>query len=70
MGWSGGTEVGESIWNNIRGFIAEGNRKEAARIVINALESQDCDTIYECELLVKDAELEHEYWPDEEEYNE
>lgn len=67
MGWAGGSTVGDQVWNNIRGFIPEGNRKEAARIVIDALEDQDCDTIYECELLVIDAELEDEYWPKEDE---
>jgi hypothetical protein len=65
VGWAGGSEVGDQIWNNIRGFIPEGSREEAARIVINALEDQDCDTIYECEQLVIDAGLEDEYWPEE-----
>lgn len=65
MGWSGGSAVGDEIWNNIRGFIAEESREEAARIVIDALEDQDCDTIGECELLVKDAKLEDVYWPEE-----
>lgn len=66
MGWASGSEVGDTIWNGIRGFIPEGNREEAAKIVIDALEDQDCDTIYECEQLVKDAKLESEYWPEEE----
>lgn len=65
MGWSGGSEVGDTIWNGIRGFIPEGNRQEAARIIIDALEDKDCDTMYECEQLIKDAGLEKEYWPDE-----
>lgn len=67
MGWASGSEVGDTIWDGIRGFIPAGNREEAARIVIDALESQDCDTIYECEQLVIDAGLEAEYWPDEDE---
>lgn len=66
MGWASGSEVGDQIWNNIRGFIPQGSRAEAAKIVIDALESQDCDTIYECEQLVIDAGLQSEYWPDEE----
>lgn len=70
MGWASGSEVGDDIWNGIRGFIPEGNRAEAAKIVIDALEAQDCDTIYECETLVKDAGLESEYWPDEEDEDE
>lgn len=66
MGWASGSEIGNEIWNPIRNFIAEGNRAEAAKIVIDALESRDCDTIHECEQLVKDAGLEAEYWSEEE----
>ena len=67
MGWASGSEVGEEIWNGIRYLIPEDDRQEAARVVIDALENQDCDTIYECETLVKDAGLEEKYWPEEEE---
>lgn len=62
MGWASGSEVGEDIWSGIRDFIPEEHREDAARVVIDALEAQDCDTIYECEQLVKDAGLEKEYW--------
>lgn len=65
MGWVGGSIVGDDIWNGIRDFIAEENREKAARVVIDALEAEDCDTIYECEQLVKDAKLESVYWPEE-----
>lgn len=67
MGWASGTEVGNRIWDNIRELVPEEHRQEAARVIIDALEDQDCDTIYECENLVKDAGLEDEYWPDEDE---
>lgn len=67
MGWASGSEVGDSIWYGIRDLIPPENRKEAARVIIDALEGNDCDTIYECEQLVKDAQLGHVYWPDEEE---
>lgn len=66
MGWAGGSEVGSSFWNEVRGYIPEGNREVVARELINALEDQDCDTIYECEQLVKDAGLEDEYWGEDE----
>lgn len=68
MGWASGSEVGDEIWNGIRDFIHPESRKDAARVVIDALESADCDTIYECEQLVKDAQLEDKYWPEEEDY--
>lgn len=67
MGWASGSEVGDNIWDGIRDLIPEENRQEAARVVINALEDQDCDTIGECENLVIDAGLQKEYWPDEDE---
>ncbi len=67
MGWASGSEVGDDIWNGIRDLILPENRQEAARVVIDALEDADCDTIYECEQLVKDAGLEDKYWPEEEE---
>lgn len=62
MGWASGSTVGDSIWSGIRDLIPEENRQEAARVIIEALEEQDCDTIYELELLVKDAGLEEEYY--------
>lgn len=65
MGWASGSEVGENIWDGIRDLIPEQHLEEAAKVVIDALEAQDCDTIYECEQLVKDAKLESEYWPEE-----
>lgn len=67
MGWAGGSEVGDTIWGGIRDLIPEEHRAEAAKVVIDALEAEDCDTIYECEQLVIDAGLENEYWPDEDE---
>lgn len=67
MGWASGSDVGNQIWNNIRDFISIDDREEAARIIIDVLEGEDCDTVYECEQLVKDAGLEDEYWPENEE---
>ncbi len=67
MGWASGSEVGDDIWSGIRDLILHENRAEAAKVIINALEDADCDTIYECEQLVKDAGLEKEYFGDEEE---
>jgi len=64
MGWSGGSELGDSFWRRIREHIPEESRQLVARELINALEDQDCDTVYECELLVSDAGLEEEYWPE------
>lgn len=67
MGWSGGSDIGESFWNTVRDCVKEEDREFVARELIKALEDLDCDTIYECEQLVVDAGLEEEYWPEEDE---
>jgi hypothetical protein len=70
MGWASGSDIGTGFWEEIRENIIPEKLEETARALINALEDQDCDTIYECEQLVIDAGLEEEYWPDDEEYDE
>lgn len=65
MGWSRGSEVGDEIWFGIREYVPKEHREKVARVIIDALEAQDCDTIYECEQLVKDAKLEDEYFGEE-----
>ncbi len=65
MGWAGGSEVAHNIWSGIRKYVPEEHREKVARVIIDALEDQDCDTIYECEQLVKDAKLEDEYFGEE-----
>ena len=67
MGWSGGSDLGADFWESVRKNVEPEKRQETAVALINALEALDCDTIYECEQLVKDAGLEAEYWPDEDE---
>lgn len=67
MGWASGSDIGIDFWEEIRENVKPEFLEETARALINALEDQDCDTIYECEQLVIDAGLEEEYWPDEDE---
>lgn len=67
MGWASGSELAERVWDDVRTCIpSEIDRRTAAKRVIEAFEDMDCDTIGECEQLVKDAGLEAEYWPDDE----
>ena len=66
MGWSGGSEIGTSFWESVRECIPIKDREFVAKELINALEEQDCDTVYECEQLVTDAGLEDEYFGEEE----
>lgn len=67
MGWASGSEIAERTWDLVREYIPEGVREGIAREFIEPFEDADCDTIYECEQLVKDAGLEDEYWPDDDE---
>lgn len=67
MGWASGSELAEKLWEGVREFVPEEDRGVVAKFFIDAFEDQDCDTIYECEQLVKDAGLEEKYWPDDKE---
>lgn len=66
MGWASGSELAELTWAAVREHIPTEKREKIAREFIELYEDMDCDTIDECEQLVKDSGLEAEYWPDEE----
>lgn len=55
MGWASGSEVAEDIWGLVRPLTTKENRKYVAKKMIGIFENHDCDTIYECEQLYKDA---------------
>lgn len=55
MGWASGSGVAESLWELLRPYVAEVNRKKVANKVIAVFEGNDCDTIDECQLLCRDA---------------
>lgn len=59
MGWSSGSELAEEVWDMFRGLIRKDKKKYAKRL-IELFENMDCDTIYECEQLCKDAGVEQE----------
>lgn len=55
MGWSGGSILAEQIWDLVRPYISADDRKKIAKKMVKLFESEDCDTIYECEQLMLDA---------------
>lgn len=50
MGWSGGSDIGTSFWETVRDYIPEEHKEFVARELIVALESQDCDTIFDMDI--------------------
>lgn len=67
MGWASGSELAGSLWARIKPYVQENDYKYVAGAIIDAVESQDCDTVYECEDLVRDAGREKEYLSGDEE---
>lgn len=60
MGWSGGSELAFNIWKLVRPMTTSANRKKTAKKIVDLFENEDCDTMYECEELMKDAGIEPE----------
>lgn len=49
------------VWKLVRPLTYEGkDRKKIAKKIIALFESQDCDTMYECEQLCKDAGVKYD----------
>lgn len=57
MGWVSGSSLAEDIWKEFRKLIPEALKKRAARRLIQLFENYDCDTLDECEQLMKDAKI-------------
>lgn len=57
MGWASGSEIADDIWLLVRKYIPKKDRKKVAKKVIDIFESKDCDTMEECEILCKDADV-------------
>jgi hypothetical protein len=55
MGWANGSELAEGIWLEIRKYIPKDKKQKVARKLIDMFEDMDCDTINECETLLKAA---------------
>jgi hypothetical protein len=56
MGWGSGSQLAEDMWKRIRTLIPAKNRGTAAEIIWQCFEDHDCDTLDECDQLIKDIE--------------
>lgn len=57
MSWKRGSELADELWYLVRKYIPQKDKKAIARRFITIFENEDCDTLYECEELMKDADL-------------
>ena len=51
MGWSGGTEIAQGVWNAVKDYIPDNKKPEVATEIVDVLEDQDWDNLYEVEEL-------------------
>lgn len=56
MGWASGSELADNLWFMLRKYVPADKRKDVARKFIAHFEDYDCDTMHECEWLMKDAD--------------
>lgn len=47
MGWSGGTEIGQGVWDAVKQYIPEDKKREVAKDIVDTLESHDWDNVQE-----------------------
>jgi hypothetical protein len=60
MGWASGSYLAEDIWNLVRKYIPDKDRVQVARKFVDLFKSFDCDTLQECDQLMKDVNI--LYW--------
>lgn len=68
MGWAAGSELGQSIWDEIREYIPEDKRKEVATFIYDAVCDLDADDWDGGSQLEIDAELPVYCWGCDEEF--
>jgi hypothetical protein len=56
MGWGSGSVLAELLWKDIRKYIHKKDIGTVAEIIWSRFEEFDCDTLDECEQLIKDIE--------------
>ncbi len=55
MGWAGGSEIANELWDHLRFILPRMIRREVAAAIVDALEGGDWDTQDEAPLLMADA---------------
>lgn len=51
MGWSGGTPIAQGIWDSVKKYIPEKDQPKVANEIIDILEDEDWDNLYEVDEL-------------------
>jgi hypothetical protein len=64
MGWASGSALADDVWALFRKHVPAKNRRAVARKLVDMFEGEDCDTMDECERLMKDAGLDKR-WEEE-----
>jgi hypothetical protein len=49
MGWASGSELAQNLWNDIKDFLDEKQKKIVKKAIIKNFEDNDCDTMCEVE---------------------
>jgi hypothetical protein len=65
MGWASGSALAVEVWELMRERIPKKYRQEIAERLVELFEDHDCDTMDECELLMKDAGLDDRWDADD-----
>lgn len=51
MGWAGGTDIADGVWDSVKEYIPEDKKVLVANQIIEVLEDQDWDNLQESEEL-------------------
>lgn len=51
MGWAGGTDIAQGVWDAVKEYIPEEKKKDVAIEIVDVLENQDWDNLYEVDEL-------------------
>ena len=68
MGWAGGTDIAQGVWDAVKEYIPEEKKKDVAIEIVDVLENQDWDNLYEVDELYEltgrkaEDEAEEEEW--------
>lgn len=51
MGWAGGTDIAQGVWDAVKEYIPENKKAEVATEIVDVLEDHDWDNLYEVDEL-------------------
>lgn len=57
MGWASGSDIAQEVWDAAKDYLSPINKKNFARDLIAIFVAHDCDTISECDEIIKYARV-------------